>query len=294
MGGLLSNTPPAVLRLHLEFLKRHYAVVPLSTIEHGTIPDRAVAITFDDGYASVYHHAFPILKETCTPATVYLATDSIGNQILVWIIELNWFLRAFPEHATSAACRALSLPEGSSAEFILQQAEVRYADDKIHTLLKNLRQDLGVDEAALAARLALYLTWDQVHEMAGHGISFGNHTASHPPLSRLDAEVQRQDIARAHEVLQRQVGGCSSFAYPFGDYTDASREVLRQFGYTSIVEVGGGNQRPRLDRLGRLPVTSPTAAALFADLEIVDPFLSWAKRMRARLLARVPRSMGRD
>ena len=41
------------------------------------------AITFDDGYLSVYEHACPILKERDMTATVYVVVDTLGG-INVW------------------------------------------------------------------------------------------------------------------------------------------------------------------------------------------------------------------
>lgn len=42
------------------------------------LPRQSVAITFDDGYASVYRHAFPVLKKHGFPATNFVYTDFIG------------------------------------------------------------------------------------------------------------------------------------------------------------------------------------------------------------------------
>jgi peptidoglycan/xylan/chitin deacetylase (PgdA/CDA1 family) len=38
------------------------------------VPPRTVAVTFDDGFESVYVHAWPVLRELQIPATVFLAT----------------------------------------------------------------------------------------------------------------------------------------------------------------------------------------------------------------------------
>jgi peptidoglycan/xylan/chitin deacetylase (PgdA/CDA1 family) len=67
-----------------------YRVVRLRDLEDflngkRPLPSRAVIITIDDGYASTYEYAFPLLKEHGFPATVFLYTDFVGAKD-----ALNW------------------------------------------------------------------------------------------------------------------------------------------------------------------------------------------------------------
>jgi peptidoglycan/xylan/chitin deacetylase (PgdA/CDA1 family) len=49
------------------------------------IPEKSVAITFDDGWISTYDIAFPILKEYGFPATIFIYTDFVGGgKALSW------------------------------------------------------------------------------------------------------------------------------------------------------------------------------------------------------------------
>jgi biofilm PGA synthesis lipoprotein PgaB len=68
---------------HLEYLATHgYTVVPLTDVVaaisgSAVLPERAVAITVDDAYRSVYEEAFPRLRARGWPFTVFVATDPV-------------------------------------------------------------------------------------------------------------------------------------------------------------------------------------------------------------------------
>ena len=47
---------------------------------HRQLPGKSFLITFDDGYAGVYEHAFPVLRDMQWTASVFLVSGLIGNQ----------------------------------------------------------------------------------------------------------------------------------------------------------------------------------------------------------------------
>jgi peptidoglycan/xylan/chitin deacetylase (PgdA/CDA1 family) len=84
------STPVAAFREHLEEIAGWGAVVlPLeeavASLYAGTLPDRAVALTFDDGYASVVERAWPILRERGLPATLFAVSGyTDGRRRFPW------------------------------------------------------------------------------------------------------------------------------------------------------------------------------------------------------------------
>lgn len=72
---------------HIEELTNgDYAILPLSEIVDAVLagkplPDRAVAITVDDAYTSVYENAWPILKREGLPFTLFVATEPVDRAI---------------------------------------------------------------------------------------------------------------------------------------------------------------------------------------------------------------------
>ncbi len=86
-----------------------YQVVPLAQVvdalkQHRPLPERAVVITIDDGYQSVYHAAWPILRSFHYPFTVFLNVQAVAggfSSILDWrqIAEMQRAGVDFEDHS---------------------------------------------------------------------------------------------------------------------------------------------------------------------------------------------------
>ena len=87
---------PDVFDEQIFLLKKHFEIVDLcdlNKIEPDTNKKKdLVVITFDDGYRDNYIHAFPIIKKYNIPATIFLATDYINTDQLLWYDKLAWIL----------------------------------------------------------------------------------------------------------------------------------------------------------------------------------------------------------
>src|SRR3954447_18427452 len=79
------NVTPARFRAQLRgLLAMGFRFWPLSRLlEHhargSAAPPRTVVVTFDDAFASVYHAAWPALRELGVPATAFLATAFLDS-----------------------------------------------------------------------------------------------------------------------------------------------------------------------------------------------------------------------
>lgn len=82
-----TSVTPAKFEAHMDHLAENdFTVWPLPRLVEtvragGEVPERTVAITFDDAYASVYDEVFPRLQERDWPFTVFVATESIDKGI---------------------------------------------------------------------------------------------------------------------------------------------------------------------------------------------------------------------
>lgn len=90
-GGV--STRRDVFERQLEVLDEWGAcVLPLAEagtlLDEGRLPDRAVCLTFDDGYASTVDTAWPLLRKRQYPATMFVVTDYLdGDRHFQWDAE---------------------------------------------------------------------------------------------------------------------------------------------------------------------------------------------------------------
>lgn len=82
-----TSTRPDVFKQHLQLLKDEaMQVMDLKTALHAldhqqSLPEKAVAITFDDAYISIYTQAWPLLKEAGLPFTIFVNPKQIDAKL---------------------------------------------------------------------------------------------------------------------------------------------------------------------------------------------------------------------
>lgn len=78
---------------HLRVLVERSHVWPLSRLADragtGRLPDRAVAVTFDDGYLDNLEQGKPLLERHGVPATIFLISSYLGRQRELWWDDLE-------------------------------------------------------------------------------------------------------------------------------------------------------------------------------------------------------------
>lgn len=88
----------------------------------------------------------------------------------------------------------------------------------------------------------------QIREWLAAGHEIGAHTMTHPHLSTLPPERARAEIVDSKRLLEDRFGReVRHFCYPYGDYNEPVRELVRAAGYASACTVAPGINRPGVD-----------------------------------------------
>lgn len=249
----------------MRLLKRHCHPLPLAEgvarLKSGELPPRAVAITFDDGYADNAVVALPILLRHGLSATFFVAPGFLDggrmwNDSIIEAVrhapgptlDLCEFGRGTVELGPQAA-------RGPVAESII--AAVKH----LEPAQRLARVNGFCDRLGVALPSNLMMSTAQVRQLSDAGMEIGAHTMSHPILKSLAAEAARIEIEESRRTLeritQRQV---SAFAYPNGrpgdDYTERDRDLVAAQGFDYALSTRWGVATGRSDRY-QLPRFTP-------------------------------------
>lgn len=212
-----------LFREQMELLSIKYVPVTmddvLEFIQGGKmISSRAVAITFDDGFADNFEVAKPILDQYGIPATFYVTVSSLESTNPPWYIRLRHaFFSTSQKNWITNDGKVVSISDHQSRNNALVKA-CEYC-----ATLAGRNQNIAVTEIEEALQVDPYmpnpgimLTWEQVRRMRTSGHIIGSHTLSHPNMAFIEDEnVLLDEMISSKKQIENQLGEpVTHFSYP--------------------------------------------------------------------------------
>lgn len=212
-GGYRDDLPLADFSAQIDWVCQHYAVVPLDDLflrmRAGRQVSGLAALTFDDGARSAAP-ALALLKSRDLPATLFLVGDVLDGKPF-WRDLARSVMAAGRVKELINAAGAVGIDVGGLTE------ENFYRASKNPDLcdVKALAEFLPVFCKAGAPER--FLTEQEILALAWPGLTLGNHTQRHLPLSSLEESDQRRDIGLVEERLNAfPVSRSRLLSVPFG------------------------------------------------------------------------------
>jgi peptidoglycan/xylan/chitin deacetylase (PgdA/CDA1 family) len=202
----------------------------------GSLPEAAVAITIDDGWASTFTHMLPILEMLGLPATLYATTWYSGRDLPVVNVAVDYLVAASGRR------------DADPAEAIARIEKLPVADRR--AALRALGASLGIDEAWLALRQFDLMSPEELAEAARRGLDIQLHSHRHIDVARRADELPAE-IAQNRAFLERATGadGFVHFCYPSGSFHPTAPALLAASGIASATLVEEGLNAPGADPL---------------------------------------------
>lgn len=215
------------------------------------LPERAILLTFDDGYRSHYRRVFPLLLAYRMPAVFSLIGSVMGGPMdgTVRYGGRDWPRERFLSWEEAREMAASGLVEFASHGFDLHRGVIANPQG---------------NELAAA--------WARIYR-PGRGYESG------PEFRRRLAA----DLARSQELFVKQLGQKSRvLAWPFGRYNEDGLAVAREAGFrfTLTLDVGPANSGKPMTIARSLPTSRSNLNQIVHELHCDDP-LPMARRLVA-------------
>ena len=206
----------------MRWLRRHTRVVPLGDMlaslraDTPAGPDLEVALTFDDGLASQFLLAYPVLRELGLSATVFVCPQLVDEGRWLWTHEA----RARWQRLSPGARRELA------SEFAMPSQETHAVVGWLKSLPSQTREHICTrlreatpDFRPKASESVAYdlMSWEQIGQMDPACVTIGSHSLSHPILTTLDDQELERELRDSRSLLETRLDRpIPTLCYPNG------------------------------------------------------------------------------
>jgi peptidoglycan/xylan/chitin deacetylase (PgdA/CDA1 family) len=289
---LISATPEE-FDWQMGFLREHMSPVSLTqVIEHlqtGTpLPQRPVAVTFDDGFSDTWEHAFPALRRHRIPATVFVTTGYVDSRKPFWFeLAAHLMMKIAPRAIAVSGNGVTHLPLGPGTAQRRHSIRLLHAflkslsDERRETLMAAWSEQFAADIDAAACDSSRPLTWAQIVQLASAGVEIGSHTVTHPNLAQTTDEALAWELSESRRAIaERLHSEPQVVAYPFGTrgtFDDRVMRAAERAGYQlGVAYTQGCNWLHSLHRfeLRRVDVALSTSRLHFESLTMLPDWVA--------------------
>jgi len=219
------STPVSRFREQLDLLQKIFKIIPLEQI----VTDKNLkrdknyaAITFDDGFYSVFKRARSILKEKGIPYAVFLNGSAIKDNQL-WFSNIEIAGKSYEKQILEISQTVLADGEDPISAI--------YSRGKFN---QYFRENYKLKEAGKK----IYMDTDDIKLLRQEGVLIGSHSYDHFALGFCDELTAREQIEDNHKLLKEITNQTiRHFAIPFGKkkhYNKNTISVLKESGHTFI------------------------------------------------------------
>jgi len=245
----------------LDYIRRHYNVVRMEDVVAAAhdpdlaLPERALLLTFDDGYADHFDIVFPLLLRHGLQGSFFPPARAILERRVLDINKIHFVLAAEPnttlivaaledritasgrEHGTETVAHYRATyahaNRWDTAEVIyLKRMLQKGLPSPLRTAITDalFREFVTTNETAFADEL--YVTQDQLRHMLANGMHVGGHGLDHVWLDSLDGDTQEREVLASKDFLAAIGSDLDAWVmcYPFGAFDASLLSILERHG----------------------------------------------------------------
>ncbi|SDW59992.1 polysaccharide deacetylase family protein [Marinobacter mobilis] len=251
IGNELGRINVDEFRTQLKIIKKYFNPIALNDLveisRYGNIPDNCVVITFDDGYYDFGELAFPLLKEECVPATLFLTTGFVDGNVWLWPDKLKYVLNNTDLKNVEIEGFDFDLVskfDNHEAWNLIADYCLTLPDYKKTLLIESLFHKLEVVLPDSIPKSQSAVNWEKVNEFISNGIEIGSHSVTHPVLKNVDEKQLTYEVVNSKSRIFDMTGyEVQGFCYPNGmpeDFDERVEYAVRAAGYQYAISAYPG------------------------------------------------------
>jgi len=265
-----------LLDYFLKYLsENNYSVLPISEVVNnaklGHSFYKTVCFTIDDGYLDFKTIAYPLFKKYNFPATVFVVTDFLKGNLIMWWDKLEYIISKTESKKIDIKLQdeifkyeIANIEEKPDIIEKITERLKKYPHPSILQYLHNLSEHLKVDIPKTPPIEYSAFTWTALKEMSENNIEFQPHTVNHAILGKIENKDQEWQISESARELKKRSGISSKvFCYPNGkqdDYNEDTINILKKENFKGGCTGHSGFFNPVKDKdlfkLKRIPIPS--------------------------------------
>jgi peptidoglycan/xylan/chitin deacetylase (PgdA/CDA1 family) len=189
-----------------------------------------IVFTFDDGWVDTYAVAFPIAREYRIPFVVFVCPELLDKAVPFW-----------PEHLVALMRETGASLPSDEAEQLIERLK-RALPEQREQYLAKLRQKAPTNTEQVRAMSAdRTMSWTAVRQMVGQGVCIGSHTQTHQILTMISPESVQRELRDSKASIENVLSQCcETFAYPNGNWSPETRNLVSEAGYKFAVTTMSG------------------------------------------------------
>jgi peptidoglycan/xylan/chitin deacetylase (PgdA/CDA1 family) len=238
----VGTTPPDVFEKVINYLRvLGYTFISLEELGkkiEGSRLGREAVITFDDGFKDLYQNAYPFLRKSNIPFTLFLITSVVDSKKLLWLHKLYISIEKLsPMKREEVLRKYLDLPDHNvELANVVGSAFISKEKKVIEDLVINIVNEAEWSEEK-EQRIAemLYLSKAELLEMQKHGLNIEVHGHEHWPLTKLSrADTEEEIRSSANYILHALYRKPRFYCLPFGTSNQYVNDIVEDLEITGI------------------------------------------------------------
>lgn len=249
----------SLFKEQLDFLSAHYNFVTVEQVMASydgleKLPEKAVLLTFDDGYSDHFNFVFPELARRKIQGSFYLPAKTILENKILDVNKIH-FILAKSNDVLALLKRSFQILDLYSTQYKIESYDVylkklaeptRFDPAEVVFFKRLFQKELDVElrnkvlnqlfeevllESESEFSKKLYMNPNQLKTMLNENMHIGHHGFDHLWLDSLSQDQQRSEIAEGYNFLKNLGVNMNtwSICYPYGAFNDTTLKIVAEF-----------------------------------------------------------------